>query len=182
MNAKRCIPIFVECYDGQWQLTVMTSEYGEPLNLLRVAHGTWSKVSKMGELHILEEILATIKVSKGDKDLLMLNQLAVGSTEYHSLKIERKQGGSIHVQSTGGPLFLKSVAGEIVTCRNTDLWLNTDVHKPERRQLPKQIGLKPYKGTCYLLYQDKSVSKLQNTKIQTTWRLMKQKIRIICQT
>ena len=56
---KRGIPIFMECYDGQWQLTVMTSEYGEPLNLLRLAHGTWSKVSKMGKLCILEEILST---------------------------------------------------------------------------------------------------------------------------
>ena len=33
--------------------------------------------------------------------------------------------------------------GQFVTCRNTNLWLNTDVCKPERRPLPKQIGLKP---------------------------------------
>ena len=69
---KREIPILAECYDGQWQLTVMTSEDGEPLNQLRLAHGTWSKISKMGKLHILEEILSTNKVSNGDKDLLML--------------------------------------------------------------------------------------------------------------
>ena len=31
---KREIPILAECYDCQWQLTVMTSEDGEPLNLL----------------------------------------------------------------------------------------------------------------------------------------------------
>ena len=31
---KREIPIHAECYDCQWQLTVMTSEDGEPLNLL----------------------------------------------------------------------------------------------------------------------------------------------------
>ena len=59
------------------------------------------------------------------------------------MRIARKQCGSIHVQSTGGPLFSISVVGEFVTCRNTSLWLNTDVHKPERRPLPKQIGLKP---------------------------------------
>ena len=61
---KRGISILMECYDGQWQLTVMTSEYSEPLNLLRLAHGTWSEVSKMGKLCILEEILSTNKVSE----------------------------------------------------------------------------------------------------------------------
>ena len=103
------------------------------------------KSAKWENYTFLKKFCQPNKVSNGGKDLLMLNQLAVGSTEYHSLKIERKQGGSIHVQSTGGPLFSKSVGGEIITCRNKDLWLNTDVHKPERRSLPKQIGLKPYK-------------------------------------
>ena len=136
------IPILAECYDGQWQLTVMTSEDGEPLNMLRLAHGTWSKISKMGKLHILEEILSTNKVSNGDKDLLMLYRLPQGITEYYSISIQRKQSGSIHVQSTGGPLFSNSVTGHLVTCGDTKLWLNTDVRKPERRQSPKQIGLK----------------------------------------
>ena len=131
---KRGIPILVECYDGQWQLTVMTSEDSDPLNLLRLADGTWSKISKMAKLHILKEILSTNKVSNGNKDLLVLYRLPVGSTEYHSINIEIKQGGSIHVQSTGGPLFSKSVAGQFITCRNTNLWLNTDVHKPERKK------------------------------------------------
>ena len=139
---KREIPILAECYDGQWQITVMTSEDGEPLNLLRLAHGTWSKISKMGKLHILEEILSTNKVSNGDKDLLMMYQLPQGITEYYSISIQRKQCGLIHVQSTGGPLFSNSVAGHLVTCSDTKLWLNTDVCKPERRQSPKQIGLK----------------------------------------
>ena len=120
----------------------MTSEDGEPLNLLRLAHGTWSKISKMGKLCILEEILSTNKVSNGDKDLLMMYQLPQGITEYYSISIQRKQCGSIHVQSTGGPLFSNSVARHLVTCSDTKLWLNTDIRKPERRQLPKQIGLK----------------------------------------
>ena len=59
---KRGIPILVECYDDQWQLTVMTREDGDPLNLFRLAHGTWSKISKMGKLCILKEILSTNKV------------------------------------------------------------------------------------------------------------------------
>ena len=32
---RREIPILVECYNGQWQLTVMTTERGYPLNKLR---------------------------------------------------------------------------------------------------------------------------------------------------
>ena len=63
-----------------------------PLNLLRLAHGTWSKISKMGKLCILEEILSANKVPNGDKDLLMLYQLPVGSTEYHNINTERKHG------------------------------------------------------------------------------------------
>ena len=69
---NRGILILVECYDGQWQLTVMTSEAGEPLNILRLAHRTWSTISKMGKLRIIEEMLSTNKLSNGDKDLLML--------------------------------------------------------------------------------------------------------------
>ena len=94
----------------------MTSEDGEPLSLLRLAHGTWSKIRKMGKLRILEEVLSTNKISNGDKDLLVLNRLPVGITEYHSLKIEREDSGAIHVQSTGGPLFAKPVAGQLITC------------------------------------------------------------------
>ena len=37
---RRQIPILVECYDGQWQLTVMKTESGYPLNKLRLAHST----------------------------------------------------------------------------------------------------------------------------------------------
>ena len=70
---RKGIAILVECYDGQWQLTVMTSEDGELLNLLRLAHGTWSKIRKMGKLCILKEVLSTNKISNGDKDLLVLN-------------------------------------------------------------------------------------------------------------
>ena len=55
------------------------------------------------------------------------------------------QSGLIHVQGTGGPLFSNSVTGHLVTCSNTNLWLNTDICKPERRQLARQIGLKPDK-------------------------------------
>ena len=82
---KRGILILVECYDGQWQLTVMTSEDGKPFNMLRLAHGTWSKISKMGKLRIIEEILSTNKLSNGDKDLLMLYWLPEGTTEYYSI-------------------------------------------------------------------------------------------------
>ena len=71
-ECKRGIRILVKCYDGQWQLTVMTSEAGESLNILRLADGTWSKISKMGKLRIIEEILSANKLSNGDKDLLML--------------------------------------------------------------------------------------------------------------
>ena len=55
------------------------------------------------------------------------------------LKIEREYSGAIHVQSTGGPLFAKPVAGQLITCRNTELWFHIDKQKQERRS----IGLKP---------------------------------------
>ena len=34
------IDILVECCNGQWQLTVMTTEKGEPLNEMQVAQAT----------------------------------------------------------------------------------------------------------------------------------------------
>ena len=38
-----------ECYDGQWQNTVMMSEDGFPLNRLRLQNTTWNKVSKLSK-------------------------------------------------------------------------------------------------------------------------------------
>ena len=64
-------------------------------------------------------------------------------TEYYGIHIQRKQWGCIDVQSTGGPLFSNSVAGQLVTCSNTNLWLQPDVSKPEKRLLARQVGLKP---------------------------------------
>ena len=75
---RRQIPILVECYDGQWQLTVMTTESGYPLNKLRLAYSTWSRVGKMSKQHLLEEILSTNKVKCADMDLLMLSNFPQG--------------------------------------------------------------------------------------------------------
>ena len=73
----------------------------------------------------------------------MLYRLPQGVTEYYGIHIQRQQWGCINVQSTGGPLFSNSVAGQFVTCSNTNLWLQPDVIKPERRPLARQVGLKP---------------------------------------
>ena len=75
---RRQIPILVECYDGQWQLTVMTTESGYPLNKLRLVHSTWSRVGKMSKQHLLEEMLSTNKVKCADMDLLMLSNFPQG--------------------------------------------------------------------------------------------------------
>ena len=75
---RRQVPIFVERYDGQWQLTVITTESGYPLNKLRFAHSTWSGVGKMSKQHLLQEMLSTNKMKCADMDLLMLSNFPHG--------------------------------------------------------------------------------------------------------
>ena len=141
---RREIPILVECYDGQWQITVMTTERGYPLNKLRLAHSTWSRVGKMSKQHLLEEILSTNKVKCGDLDLLMLSNFPEGIHHFQNVVVERNPGGCLHVNSRGGPLMEQSVAGDIKTCPDYKLWLTPDAENKEdiKKKVQKQVGLK----------------------------------------
>ena len=128
---KREIPILVECYNGQWQITVMTTERGYPLNKLRLAHSTWSRVGKMSKQHLLEEILLTNKVKCGDLDLLMLSNFPEGIHHFQNVVVKKDPGGCLHVNSRGGPLMEQSVAGDIKTCPDYTLWLTPDTENKE---------------------------------------------------
>ena len=142
---RREIPILVECYDGQWQLTVMTTERGYPLNKLRLAHLTWSRVGKMSKQHLLEEILLTNKVKCGDLDLLMLSNFPEGIHHFQNVVVEQDPGRCLHVNSRGGPLMEESVAGDIKTCPDYTLWVTPDAENKEdiKKKVQKQVDLKP---------------------------------------
>ena len=96
---RRQIPILAECYDDQWQLTVMTTESGCPLNKLRLAHSTWSRVGKMSKQHLLEEMLSTNKVKCADMDLLMSN---FPQGIFQNVVIKHDADGCLHVNNRGG--------------------------------------------------------------------------------
>ena len=147
---RRQIPILVECYDGQWQLTVMTTESGYPLNKLRLAHSTWSTVGKMSKQHLLEEMLSTNKVKCADMDLLMLSNFPQGIHYFQNVVVEQDPDGCLHVKSRGGPLMEQSVAGDIKTCGDYNLWLTLDPENKQdiKKKGQKQIGLKPTEKTC----------------------------------
>ena len=51
---EREIKVLCEIYNGQWQYTVMHDKYGNPLNRLRVSTGTWSRISKLSKIRILD--------------------------------------------------------------------------------------------------------------------------------
>ena len=118
---RRQIPTLVECYDGQWQLTVMTTESGYPLNKLRLAHSTWSRVGKMSKQYLLEEMLSTNKVKCADMDLLMLSNFPEGIQHFQNVVVEQDPDECLHVNSRGGPLMEQSVAGDIKTCEDYNL-------------------------------------------------------------
>ena len=69
------INILMECYNGQWQLTVMTTEKGEPLNEMRVAQAT-----RVG-YPSYQSIELSMSIKLGDLDLLRYWKPPVGSLQ-----------------------------------------------------------------------------------------------------
>ena len=69
------IYILVECYNGQWQLTVMTTEKGEPLKEMRVAQATSCRISKLSKHRIMDEMKSCNSIKLGDLDLLRYQKL-----------------------------------------------------------------------------------------------------------
>ena len=104
----------------------MTTESGYPFNKFRLAHSTWSRVGKMSKQHLLEEMLSTNKVKCEDMDLLMLSNFPQGIKHFQTVVIQGDSDGCLHVNSRGGPLIKESVAGEIKTCGDHNLWLTLD--------------------------------------------------------
>ena len=122
----------------------MTTESGYPLNKLKLAHSTWSRVGKMSKQHLLEEMLSTNKVKCADMDLLMLSNFPQEIQHFQNVVIERDPYGCLHVSSRGAPLKEQSVAGDIKTCGDYNLWLTPDPGNKQdiKKKGQKQIGLK----------------------------------------
>ena len=116
------IDILVECYDGQWQLTVMTTEKGEPLNEMRVAQATWSRISKLSKHRIMDEMKSCNSIKLGDLDLLRYRKLPVGVSTYENIELTKNKNGSIEITSLGGQIFKKPCARFIATPTDPELW------------------------------------------------------------
>ena len=112
---KHKIDILVECYDGQWQLTVMTTEKGEPLNEMHVAQATWCRISKLSKHKIMDELKSCNTIKLGDLDLLRYQKLPVGVSTYENIEITKKSNRSIEITSLGGQTFKKPCARFIAT-------------------------------------------------------------------
>ena len=75
---ERKIRVLCEIYDGQWQYTIMHDEDDNPLNRLRVSTGTWSRISKLSKIRILDELMTITSLKLGDIDLLRLSTFRQG--------------------------------------------------------------------------------------------------------
>ena len=115
------IDILVECYDGQWQLTVMTTEKGEPLNEMRVVQATWGRISKLSKHRIMDELKSCNSITLGDLDLLRYWKLPVGVSTYKNIELTKKRNGSIEITSLGGQIFKKPCARFIATSTDPEL-------------------------------------------------------------
>ena len=88
----------VECYDGQWQNMVMTTEEGEPLTKLRLVQHLWTQINKLSKYKLLEEMSSISKINLGDRDLISMTTFPVG-TFYDNFEVDRHFTGTLHVSS-----------------------------------------------------------------------------------
>ena len=71
-------------------------------------------------------MLSTNKVKCADMDLLMSSKFPQGMQHFQNVVIKCDPDGCLHVNSRGGPLMEQSVAGDIMTCGDYNLWLTPD--------------------------------------------------------
>ena len=92
---ERSIPILVECYDGQWQKTVMMTEEGKPLNKLRLVQNIWSRISRLSKSKLIDEMSSISKINLGDRDLISLMRFPARSTLFDNIEVHRIHSGAI---------------------------------------------------------------------------------------
>ena len=99
----------------------------------------------MSKQHLLEEMLSTNKVKCADMDLLMLSNFPQVIQHFQNVVIKWDPHGCLHANSRGGPLMEQSVAGDIKTCGDYNLWLTPDPGNKQdiKKKGQKQIGFKP---------------------------------------
>ena len=137
------IKVLAECYDGQWQNTVMVSEDGFPLNRLRLQNSSWNKVSKMSKTHLLEEMLSANKIPNGDKDLLRFTKFPIGITHMLNMQITKHGNGGITCTTLGGPLFDRPIADMFIHVQNMHDLPKDDVNQVQAPlKVKKHFGLK----------------------------------------
>ena len=120
---ERNIPILVECYDGQWQKTVMMTEEGKPLNKLRLVQNIWSHISRLSKSKLIDEMSSISKINLGDRDLISLMRFPVGSTLFDNIEVHRIHSGAIHVSSRGGPLYKVKCGQYVITPMDLYIWI-----------------------------------------------------------
>ena len=137
------IKVIAEVYDSQWQTTVMNSESGKPLNLLCLINSTWNKVSRMSKGKVLEDIMSCAKISTGDKDLIRLQRIPLGTWDFMNISISRLPSGALSCTSRGGKLFNVPVASFFVCVHPDDLKVfQSDIKSTKESTRKRQIGLK----------------------------------------
>ena len=120
---ERNIPILVECYDGQWQNTVMMTEEGKPLNKLRLVQNIWSHISRLSKTKLIDKMSSISKINLGDRDMISLMRFPVGSTLFDNIEVHRIHSGAIHVSSRGGPLYKVKCVQYVVTPMDLYVWI-----------------------------------------------------------
>ena len=150
---EKGIDVLGECYDGQWQNTVMNSQEGNPLTLLRLQNSTWSRVSKLSRCKILEEMQSTLKVPNGDRDLLTITKFPVGKHTLLNVEIEKHYDGSLSCSSLGDPYFKQPIGNLLIGMTKKELEedypLDGDVKPSPVVNTKRMIGLQH--GECSII-------------------------------
>ena len=138
---EREIKVLCKIYDRQWQYTVMHDEDGNPLTRLRVSTGTWSRISKLSKIRILDELMTITSLKLSDIDLLRFSTFRQGMNTYNNIEVRKTSAGALHITTLGGKLMKRPCAKYIITPLEEDLW-KEDLSKPVTCTNKEAIGLR----------------------------------------
>ena len=129
----------------------MTTEKGDPLDEIRVAQATWSRISR----HSKHRIMDDLKSCNSNLDILRCQRLPVGVSTYDNIEITKHTNGSLEITSLGGTIVKKPCARFVPTPTAPELWeqkIEESVAKPARDK--KIFGLQPSERNILSILQD----------------------------
>ena len=118
----RNIPVLAEVYDGQWQNFVMTDSKNFPLTRICLQKKSWSHISKLTKICIIQEMMSTCHVPIKDREKLSTTCISEADLFLKNIFCQCQRSRGIILQSLGGDLFDGCVSHLFRTCSDLEVW------------------------------------------------------------